>query len=386
MGLGLALVALVLVLGMLWLDALLRAMYFDARTINLAGRQRMLCELMTKEVLVHTSGRQGRSQTSMILMERLTEFKRVQRGLLHGDLDLGLKPVAHDRGRKLLEHTMAAHQAVVKTVEHLARLLKSDRASREELDAWQNKLLKQSEDFRRQMDRAVFALDGQARQRLTDSRQALILVLAASLSALGLVILFVFRPAVARIDKEVRDLITAHEQMRLISLSDGLTGIANRRYFDEYLNREWARSRREQRPLSVLMIDIDHFKNYNDAHGHLAGDQVLIKVAMAIKRMVHRPGDMAARFGGEEFSVVLDGTGIEGALAVADAIREEVAALSIEHGSSPAAAHLTVSVGVASVLPDGGDPKALVAAADAALYRAKQAGRNRSEVSGEVPA
>lgn len=157
---------------------------------------------------------------------------------------------------------------------------------------------------------------------------------------------------------------------------DGLTGIPGRRHFEEKLGEEWRRAWREGSPLSLLLLDIDAFKAYNDTYGHLAGDECLKKVASTLIASIGRAGDLAARFGGEEFAAVLPATDGLGAMVVAEAVRVAVAALDIGHR---AAAHdrVTVSVGTATVYPDGGKTaNDLIILAEAALYRAKAAGRN----------
>jgi len=163
-----------------------------------------------------------------------------------------------------------------------------------------------------------------------------------------------------------------------------LTGVANRRAFDRQLDLEWRRSLRERRPIALLLLDVDGFKPYNDAYGHPAGDACLHKMSAVLRDAAHRPNDLAARYGGEEFAVLLPGTTPEGALAVAEGIRRQVESLAIPHAASTAAEVVTVSVGVASVMPSPEErPDALVAAADAALYRAKSDGRNRVELAGD---
>jgi diguanylate cyclase (GGDEF)-like protein len=167
----------------------------------------------------------------------------------------------------------------------------------------------------------------------------------------------------------------------MVSL-DGLTEIPNRRRFDEVLEQEWRRMQRAGQSLAALMIDIDYFKNYNDAYGHAAGDACLKAVARALSQSLHRPADLMARYGGEEFAAILPETNAAGALALGEKLRLNVENLRIPHEHSSAAAYVTISVGSASALPAGGGPaSALVEAADAMLYKAKQAGRN--QVAGE---
>ena len=156
---------------------------------------------------------------------------------------------------------------------------------------------------------------------------------------------------------------------RLVSL-DGLTEIPNRRAFDETREREWARCYRTKSSISLIMIDVDHFKQYNDSYGHSSGDDVLIKVAKALSSCVRRPGDFVARFGGEEFAAVLSDTDYEGALQIGKMFNEAVAELKLPHDKSDVADYITASVGVASVTPNSDNtPEDLLDAADRMLYK-----------------
>lgn len=169
--------------------------------------------------------------------------------------------------------------------------------------------------------------------------------------------------------------------LQRLSVIDGLTGIANRRHFDEILRQEWKRGHREAWNLAVVMIDIDFFKKYNDNYGHQGGDECLKKVASTLSGTLHRPGDFVARYGGEEFVVLLPNTDAEGAAVIAEHMRANIEAQDIAHALSGVAKHVTISLGVASVVPDdGAPPETLVALADSALYKAKAAGRNRYSV------
>ena len=167
--------------------------------------------------------------------------------------------------------------------------------------------------------------------------------------------------------------------LKRVAHSDGLTGLKNRRTFDEELERDWKECARNGSPLSVLMIDIDFFKQYNDNYGHLAGDACLRRVASVIHAALCRPSDCAARYGGEEFACILSSTDIKGALSVAVNIRSCIAALAIEHCEGATAAHrVTASIGVATCYPNAAEGwLALLAAADLQLYRAKDTGRDR---------
>jgi diguanylate cyclase (GGDEF)-like protein/PAS domain S-box-containing protein len=163
-----------------------------------------------------------------------------------------------------------------------------------------------------------------------------------------------------------------------LSVTDSLTGISNRRRFDEFLDREWAHAMRSRTSLSLVLMDIDFFKAYNDNYGHLAGDDCLRQLAACLSGTVRRSLDLAARYGGEEFACVLPDTDARGALCFANKIREEVKRLNIHHSFSSAARQVTMSMGVATIIPQHGQTSSdLIQVADELLYAAKQNGRNQ---------
>jgi diguanylate cyclase (GGDEF)-like protein len=180
----------------------------------------------------------------------------------------------------------------------------------------------------------------------------------------------------------LEELRKANDILRLTSAIDGLTGLANRQSFDECMDREWRRAMREHRPISLIMLDIDHFKRYNDNYGHQGGDDCLKKVAEVIAGSVKRPADLAARYGGEEFMVVLPDTDIRGATEIAEKLRIEVEVLGVPHAYSATASVVTISVGVASLVPEQNMAfSRLIKMVDTMLYAAKHDGRNRVKVA-----
>ncbi len=181
-----------------------------------------------------------------------------------------------------------------------------------------------------------------------------------------------------RVKEKTFDLQIANEKLEQMAQIDGLTGIANRRKFDDHLHEEWQRCMRTQIPLSVIMIDIDFFKAVNDTMGHQKGDDYLQAIAAILKESVHRSGDLVARYGGEEFVVVLENTSAVFAETLAETIRKTVLERRLEHSASEVGPYVTVSAGVATHIPGRGEePALLIEAADSALYRAKREGRNR---------
>ena len=187
----------------------------------------------------------------------------------------------------------------------------------------------------------------------------------------------------ASLEVKVRErteaLETANRQLTELTVTDALTGLANRRHFDLALVEEWARAQRSGQPLALLMVDVDFFKPYNDHYGHQAGDDCLRRVAHFLRGAARRAGDLVARYGGEEFAVVAADTDLAAALSLAEAMRATVAAAAIPHAVTPVAGGMaTVSIGVAVTVPKFGEtPERLLLRADAALYLAKSQGRNR---------
>jgi diguanylate cyclase (GGDEF)-like protein len=177
-----------------------------------------------------------------------------------------------------------------------------------------------------------------------------------------------------------RKLDEANRELTRLSAADGLTGIANRRCFDDTLQREWRRAARANTPIALLVADVDHFKQFNDGYGHQLGDDCLKDVARVLESCLRRPTDLVARYGGEEFAVIMPETDAEGAAQVAETMREAVQAAQIAHAYSPVAPVVTISVGAATTLPSRADedgPRMLLQQADQALYQAKREGRNR---------
>ncbi|MBV8604234.1 MAG: diguanylate cyclase [Pelomonas sp.] len=186
-------------------------------------------------------------------------------------------------------------------------------------------------------------------------------------------------PPVVRARVRSQLIVKAHvDLLRHFAYVDGLTGVYNRRHLDQQLEVERSRAKRAGGVLTVLLVDVDHFKRYNDRYGHQAGDDTLRRVATALRTTLKRPSDLVARYGGEEFACVLPGTDRAGAEAVGEQLRAAVAALGIEHDASPSGTHVTISVGSCTELQGlAGSASALLQQADAQLYRAKAEGRNR---------
>ena len=183
------------------------------------------------------------------------------------------------------------------------------------------------------------------------------------------------------VDRDIHDLKRAQQALEELTLLDPLTGIANRRFLERFVGREWLREARYHLPVAAIMIDIDHFKDYNDRYGHAQGDECLRQVVKVLRESLHRPADTLVRYGGEEFLVLLPESDVAAAQEIAERLRQAVEAQNLVHSASPIADRVTISLGVGARNAHEGEFDDLLAAADAALYRAKEKGRNRVETS-----
>ena len=239
-------------------------------------------------------------------------------------------------------------------------------------------ILQNSENLLKSLDQIVFLYQQESEakvQRLQILETTSGLITLLTLIFLGL---YIFRPLANTLLEERAQLEHANQELSFLSSVDGLTGIPNRRRFDQFLSQLWSLSARNGEPIALIMCDIDFFKMYNDTFGHLQGDECLKNVATALKDTLKRQVDLVARYGGEEFVVVLPNTHVEGATKVAETLRSNVENLAIPHPHSSVTPKVTISLGVAIgyansiVLPE-----TLIETADHALYQAKQEGRNR---------
>ena len=184
--------------------------------------------------------------------------------------------------------------------------------------------------------------------------------------------------AVVETLRDMTDQKRAESALKTLAASDGLTGLANRRSFDQTLAMEWARAQRTKKPVSLLFADVDHFKSYNDLHGHQKGDECLRAVAALIGENALRPADLSARYGGEEFATIMPETDMNGARKVAERLRNVLTALQMPHGAPGAGPLVTLSIGIATQIPSEDIGSGwLLGQADQALYAAKHSGRNR---------
>jgi diguanylate cyclase (GGDEF)-like protein len=185
-----------------------------------------------------------------------------------------------------------------------------------------------------------------------------------------------------KIAERTAELEAANKKLHELATIDSLTTVANRRGFDEYWQQQWLILAEQQQPLALILVDIDHFKRYNDHYGHLTGDECLRQVAQSVSRILNRPTDLLARYGGEEFAIVLPYTSMDGASRVAEAVMLQIKSLDLPHADSPVSDRITLSLGISSIIPKYTiSLQSPIMEADKALYRAKQAGRNQYCVS-----
>jgi diguanylate cyclase (GGDEF)-like protein len=365
-------------------DVMIRWEVHQTNLIAAAGRQRMQVQraaVLAQEMALTVSVTR-RDSLRHELRSVVSSFERIHQDLVHDPESAILRTASAEARRILLQpeaglegrtHDFleAAHELASRPV--TAELSPNDEALRRVVQA--------SADVPIVVDALLTRLMAEADGQAARGRRVGLALLVATLLVLGLIGGLLLEPMSRRMQRNTRQLEEANLQLKRLSFLDGLTGIPNRRAFEERFQLEWRRAMRHGSSIAVLMIDIDHFKEYNDHYGHQRGDDCLFQLAQRLRNSISRPGDFVARYGGEEFAIILPDTELEGARAVAENVRRRVAGLRIPHSTSPVREMVTISVGAAAVVPDAASP-APVAAADHALYRAKQLGRNRVEVAG----
>ncbi|MDH4871427.1 diguanylate cyclase [Pseudomonas sp. BN515] len=313
------------------------------------GYRRLNDEVSQRE---HAEQDLNESRERLQLVLDLTDFS--QDGLFIFDL----------ANREILHMNRATHASLGYSADAFRHLLKEDP---EQLLPGFHTWLELVRQARRDGDSGIFQRE---MRRADDSLQAA--EISAQLVTLN------GRDYLIGVSRDNRERLELEARLQRLSQQDGLTGLFNRRYFDRQLNGEWRRLRRLGAPLALLMLDVDHFKAFNDRLGHQAGDDALRRVAQALQQSLQREGDVACRYGGEEFAIILANTAEDGAQHVADRVMEQVGELDIDHPGSPVG-RLTLSIGIAVSDPAREDqPDSLVSRSDAALYRAKREGRNRT--------
>lgn len=377
---ALSLIALLAVAAFFTLRELIVGEQASAAVINVSGRQRMLSQkaVLLSQQLVITPVPAERNRLRAELRQVIVSINEAHYALVYGDpalrLQGGLSPAM---GALVFNPPIMLDGKLQQYFAAIGALLalEDDQLT---YDSPQLAAIMASVDgLLAAQDAMVAQFQRESEERVARLQALEILVLGLTLLVLLMEAMFIFRPAVLAIAREQEQLAAANDELQRLSNQDGLTGIANRRVFDDFLDRVWRQAVRDRESVSLLLADIDKFKLFNDTYGHQAGDDCLRQVAWAIAEGVGRAGDLAARYGGEEFAVVLAGTDSTGAAAVAEKIRVAVASLNIAHNAGVDKV-VTISLGLATMFPrDGERAESLIAAADQALYCAKQQGRNR---------
>lgn len=364
-------------------DHLIEAQEHHARFLEQSARQRMLLEriALLSQQLVSTSEVEQRDQIRLALREYLQRMRATHSAMVRSIVSYEHLAAAIRRSREgyadqplRLETQVLLYAADVDSLLSTpAELLVSDNPH------FRHVLIATSGGTAALLEAMIENLMRTTEANLHRSRTIARTIFVGKLASLLLLGLLLFEPMVAHILYKRDMLLKANQELARVSATDGLTQAANRRAFEERLDEEWRRASRDGVPLTLLMIDIDHFKAYNDRYGHQAGDECLRLITRDFRTRLRRPADFLARYGGEEFAIILPDTDLSGALIVAEDLRRRTMALEIAHGTSPVAGVVTLSIGVAEAEPAANNWSAtdLVTASDRALYRAKRLGRNR---------
>ncbi|AFQ42719.1 diguanylate cyclase domain-containing protein [Desulfosporosinus meridiei] len=352
----------------------------SALLVNISGSQRWLSQkaaLLSVE-LVYSSNTSDRKQIREQLSETIAQLQSNHQTLIEDSThiipshclspqmqEMYFSPPVnmHTRLNRYLSEALALAQdpehLLTPNNSHLIYLLQESGNILESLDQIVSLHQKESEAKVHQL-------------RLVEITSGLVILI--TLAFLGL---YIFRPLANTLLMERFQLENANQELSFLSSVDGLTGIANRRHFDQFLNQLWLLATHNREPIALILCDIDFFKAYNDTYGHLQGDECLKEVAASLKGSLKRQGDFIARYGGEEFVVVLPNTTVEGAVIVAETLRVSVENLEIPHRLSSVTPKVTISLGIAVGHANlANSPTPLIEAADKALYQAKQNGRN----------
>jgi diguanylate cyclase (GGDEF)-like protein len=369
-------------------DWLLRRETNQSALINAAGRQRMRLQrsVVLMQQVSAADNPSDRRALQAELGRVLSDLERSHQALLHAHPGADVSVAMASRARRIYFESPDELDRRLHVFVDAARQVAVHEDSPFQMDnAALLRVVMTAGEIAVLQDQAVDTLVEEHGTTVMRTRRLGLLLLVALLASLVVVGILIFAPLVKRIRREARLLEEANAQLKRLSFLDALTSIPNRRAFEERFQLEWRRAQRHTSPIAILMIDIDHFKEYNDHYGHQQGDECLTQLAQRLRNSVSRPADFVARYGGEEFAIILPDTDLEGATAVAENLRRRVAGLRIPHAASPVRGVVTISVGVAWVIPDPASPVP-VAAADHALYRAKELGRDRVEVAGQTPA
>jgi len=383
--LALGLIALLTLATFITMHLVILTQKDSALLVNLSGSQRWLSQkaaLLSIE-LVYTPDSSKRDQSRKLLLSTIDRLQKNHQELIQGNthiispqsLSPQMQKMYFDPPTNMQERINRYTSEALALANEPEYLLTPD-------NSHLIYLLQNSQNLLESLDQIVSIYQKESEEKVQRLRFVEIIsgmIILLTLTFLGL---YIFRPLANTLVIERSQLENANQELSILSSVDGLTGIANRRHFDQFLEQLWLQSARNRELVGLIICDIDFFKAYNDTYGHLQGDECLKQVAATLKNSLKRQGDFVARYGGEEFVVVLPDSDVEGAIKVAETLRNNVESLGIPHRLSSITPKVTISLGVAIGHANSSDtPKTLIEAADAALYQAKQNGRNRFIVS-----
>ena len=382
---ALSLIAILSIAAYFTINQLTITQETSAAVINISGRQRMLSQkaALFSMRLANSNNDSERLQNrkeltgTLLLLERSHELLTQTTSPLNifGNPSVDVEKIYFSKPI-LLNSQLSNYTKEIKT------FMSAEKAELTPANTHLSKILTMAPKILDSFDAAVEQYQKESEAKITLLNNAEISVLSLTLFVLLMEAIFIYRPIIKRIKLETIELNEANQKLHELSSVDGLTNVSNRRNFDEFYELQWRQAIREEKSLSVVMIDIDFFKKYNDNYGHQEGDEALKKIAAVLKKKPNRPGDIVARYGGEEFVALLSDTAVDGAVLVAENIRIAIEELKIKNMKSKTSSYITISAGVASIEPRREDkPSYLIAAADKALYDAKKAGRNRVKKS-----
>ena len=369
--LALSITAFLFILITVTLHYIIETQKDSALMINRSGKQRMLTKEIALKGLQEVSDPDSASKETL-KKELLSAVEELQKN--HNELTLSPIPEIQDvyfGTSTSLDYQVRQYINSAIFFSHI-----SESAGKKQKEYVDSILIPNSEKLLKSLDEVTYRFQMESERKIAEQQRIVRISLLLVLLILLLQGVYIFRPMIHTIEKEKEELLSLNKELDRQASTDGLTGVANRRYLNEFVEQEWARSIRENTMISVIMVDVDFFKAYNDNYGHLAGDECLKQVARTVRNNTMRAADFAARYGGEEFIVVLPDTDVVGAGKFAERVRHQVLALDIEHSKSPFG-KVTISLGIASVVPGSDDEApALIEAADQALYKAKHEGKN----------
>nr|WP_315988196.1 diguanylate cyclase [Desulforamulus aquiferis] len=346
----------------------------SAAVINESGRQRMLLQktaLLCLQ-LVNSQDADEREAIRLQISLAVDTMESAHYGLIYGSKELNLPGNPPSNIHSIyFDPPVPLDMLLSNFIAHVRDFVREPDSNLSRNNPHLEYILKSSQgDLLRSLDIIVKEYQIHSESQIARLQRLEAILLFTTLSVLIFEALFIFRPLVRRIRQETVMLADSNKRLRNLSTIDGLTSIANRRHFDYYIDSEWSRAIRDASWISVIMIDIDYFKNYNDTYGHQTGDACLKAVAKELSDNVKRPGDLVARYGGEEFVVVLPDTDLAGATKVAENLRACIEKLAIPHATSSVSQVVTVSLGVATTIPTRQSlSSSLVSQADKAYTR-----------------